>query len=274
MCCSLNHEPMSCGPGPMAIVRICNVHGYNRGSPTIIVVTIGAEKEAGGMMGSRGLNNKCLAARYRVQCCCCRMDVCHWVFDFTAHLSLFTSVVRGIGSPGYKKVLNSPLHLLLFSSSASFHTPNTAISSTHKAIPLLRNTYIVIMHPSSNMVPDTTNTNFAGTEHTLRFQQLNFDDLEMTDIAALAEIGQTLPSQLHNPIDFTMTDFAALAETGQALPPQRHDFIDPAKTDVAELAEVDAGCVGRVCSQGSISQAPSAQETSYLGQSYPTSQFI
>lgn len=169
-----------------------------------------------------------------------------WVFSFTANLSLSTSVVRGVGSPGYKKVVNPPLHLLLSSSSASFPTSNTAISSTHKAIPLLRNTYIVIMHPSSNMVPDTANTDFAGTEHTLRFQQVNFHDLEMADVAALAE-------------------------AGQALPPQTYNFIDSAKTDVAELAEVDAGCVGRVCSQGSISQAPSAQGFSYLGQSYPTS---
>lgn len=126
------------------------------------------------------------------------------------------------------------------------------------------------MHPSSNMVPDTANTDFAGTEHTLRFQQLDFDDIEMADIAALAESGQTIPSQLHNP-DLTMIDLAALAEVGQALPPQTYNFIDSAKTDVAELAEVDAGCVGRVCSQGSISQAPSAQDSSYLGQSYPTS---
>lgn len=96
------------------------------------------------------------------------------------------------------------------------------------------------------MVPDTANTDFAGTEHTLRFQQLNSDDLEMADVAALAEVGQTLP-------------------------PQTYNFIDSAKTDVAELAEVDAGCVGRVCSQGSISQVPSAQGSSYLGQSYPTS---
>lgn len=126
------------------------------------------------------------------------------------------------------------------------------------------------MHPSSNMIPDTANTDFAGTEHTLRFQQLNFDDLEMADIAALAETGQTIPSQLHNP-DLTMIDVAALAEVGQAFPPQTYNFIDSAKTDVAELAEVDAACVGRVCSQGSISQAPSAQDSSYLGQSYPTS---
>lgn len=52
---NLNHEPVSGATGLVTIVRICNVHEYNRGSPTIVVVTIGAEKEAGGKMGSQGL---------------------------------------------------------------------------------------------------------------------------------------------------------------------------------------------------------------------------
>ena len=100
---NLNHEPISGALGLETIVRICNVHEYNRGSSTIVVVTIGAEKEVGGMMGSQGLKNKCLAARYRVQCCCCRMDVCHWVFSFTADLSLSRVCSEALALLGIKR---------------------------------------------------------------------------------------------------------------------------------------------------------------------------
>ena len=214
-----------------------------------VIVTMRAEKESGGMMGSRGLKNICLTARYRVQYC-----YAEWTFAIGSlilpPISLSMSVVRGIGSPGYKKTVKSPLHVLLFSSSASLTpTSNTAIDLNLQSTTTSSNTYIVITHSSSNMSPDTANTEFAAT-------------------------GQTLPSQPHIPSNLAMTDVATLAEFGQTLPPQTHNFIDPAKTDVSALAEVDAGCVGRVCSQGSISQAPSAPATSKFGQSYPTSQFI
>ena len=77
-----------------------------------------------------------------------------------------------------------------------------------------------------------------------------------------AATGQTLPAQHRNLLDAVTPDIAALAETGQTIPPQRYNPNDAAMTDVVVAAE-NAGCVGRVCSRGSISQA-----TSDFGQSH------
>ena len=77
-----------------------------------------------------------------------------------------------------------------------------------------------------------------------------------------AATGQTLPAQHRDLFDAATPDIAALAETGQTIPPQRYSPNDAAITDVAVVAE-NAGCVGRVCSRGSISQA-----TSDSGQSH------
>lgn len=79
-----------------------------------------------------------------------------------------------------------------------------------------------------------------------------------------AATGQTSPPQHCNLFDAMTPDIAALAEIGQTIPPQRHNVKDAAMTENAVVAE-NAGCVGRVCSRGTISQARSLQATSNSG---------
>ena len=82
-----------------------------------------------------------------------------------------------------------------------------------------------------------------------------------------AATGQTLPAQHRDLFDTVTPDITALAETGQTIPPQRYNPNDASMTDVAVVAE-NAGCVGRVCSRGSMSQTRSAQSSSDSGQSH------
>ena len=120
------------------------------------------------------------------------------------------------------------------------------------------------------MASVTANEDCAGPVQRFPPQHHHPSDSAMADIAALAELGMTLPSQLHHVNDGAMTDVAALAEIGQTLPPQRYKPNGPAMTNVAAPTEMNAGCVGRVCSQGHIFQAPSSRATTNSGQSRST----
>lgn len=80
-----------------------------------------------------------------------------------------------------------------------------------------------------------------------------------------ATTGQSLSLEHDNLPDAVTPDIDALAKTGQTILPQRSPN-DATMSNIAVLAK-NAGCVGRVCSRGSISQARSARVTSDSGQS-------